>query len=351
MKNFIIYLAILACSFVSKLNAQNTFESKAKAIAKNIDAIVIDEKAKLKTLIEEVNLEIEKSTISKQQAEEKKLKLAETSSKNIEARISVEEQKLSELVQEKVDRKIGLDSSKTDKRKFLKIYYGDDSKKKDSIRNNTSERRTTSQVVFAAGINNLVTNGEVSNSDFRYLGSHFYEIGFTNNTRLSETNNLLHFKYGLSLMFNNLRATNSRVFVENGNQTTLQNLGLNLSDSRFRTISIVAPLHLELDFTPTKTNAEGKTVFKSHEKLRLGLGGFLGANYSNKQFTEYSLDNHDYEIINSGNFNTTDFVYGTSAYIGFGETSLYAKYDLNNLFKNNTINQHNISLGIRWDFN
>ena len=36
---------------------------------------------------------------------------------------------------------------------------------------------------------------------------------------------------------------------------------------------------------------------------------------------------------------------------GYKATSLYLKYDLNPLFENNTIDQNNISLGIRFDFN
>ena len=65
-----------------------------------------------------------------------------------------------------------------------------DRKKRDSIVRNRSELRTTSQFVFAAGVNNLVTDGSVANSDFRYWGSHFYEWGITGNTRIFKNNNL-----------------------------------------------------------------------------------------------------------------------------------------------------------------
>ena len=52
-----------------------------------------------------------------------------------------------------------------------------------------------------------------------------------------------------------------------------------------------------------------------------------------------------------GDFNVSDLTYGLSAYIGYGATSLYAKYDINPMFKNNNIDQNNVSLGIRFDFN
>ncbi|MGQ8571928.1 hypothetical protein, partial [Klebsiella pneumoniae] len=72
--------------------------------------------------------------------------------------------------------------------------------KNDTIKK--SEKRTTSQFVFAMGLNNLVTNDKAAGSDFRYLGSHFYEWGGTYNTRLFKNNNLLHLKYGYSVMYN-----------------------------------------------------------------------------------------------------------------------------------------------------
>jgi hypothetical protein len=50
-------------------------------------------------------------------------------------------------------------------------------------------------------------------------------------------------------------------------------------------------------------------------------------------------------------YNVSNFIYGVSAYIGYKETSLYVKYDLNPLFQDNLVKQNNVSLGVRWDFN
>jgi hypothetical protein len=52
-----------------------------------------------------------------------------------------------------------------------------------------------------------------------------------------------------------------------------------------------------------------------------------------------------------GDFNVNDFIYGVSAYLGFSETSLYVKYDLNPMFADNAVKQNNVSLGVRFDFN
>lgn len=351
MKNFTLYLAVAACLLASKISAQESFEDKAKAIAQKIENITKDEKAALKTELEAVNKDLENNVITKAQADQKKLQLAETRSKNIETRIGQAQEELKDLVKQKVDGKI---SEKDDHDKivisFPKHKNSEKFKRwKDSI-SNTSERRTTSQFVFAAGVNNLVTNKAAAHSDYRYWGSHFYEWGFTSNTRLLKDNNLLHLKYGFSVMYNNLRPTDNRLFVANGDQTNLETSTVNLKDSRFRNVYITLPVHLEFDFSKTKVK-DGKKIFKSHESVRFGLGGYAGFRVKSKQILEYEQDGHDITIKEKGGFNTNDFIYGVSTYIGYKATSLYLKYDLNPLFKDNAIKQNNISLGVRFDFN
>lgn len=353
MKNFTLYLAIAACLLASKISAQESFEDKAKAIAEKIENITKDEKAALKSELEAVNKDLENNVITKAQADEKKLQLAETRSKNIETRIGKAQEELKDLVKQKVDGKIKDDSESG---RFSIIFRAPRNKEKnikywDSISNNRSERRTTSQFVFAAGVNNLVTDGSVANSDYRYWGSHFYEWGFTNNTRLFKNDNLLHLKYGFSVMYNNLRPTNNRLFVANGDQTDLETSSVNLHESRFRNVYLTAPVHLEFDFTKPKTNAEGKKLFRTHESVRFGIGGYTGIRLKSKQILEFDQDGHDVTVKEKGGFNTNDFIYGVSTYLGYGATSLYLKYDLNPLFKDNAVKQNNISLGVRFDLN
>jgi len=357
MRNFTIYLAMAACLIAGKLSAQETsFEDRVKLISNKIEAITKEEKAALKEELETVNKELDAGTITKQQADAKKLLLAETRSQNIEKRVGEAQEELKELVNQKVDGK--LKETEYRRGKFAIIFQSHndemtEEKRKhlDSIRNNRSERRTTSQFVFAAGVNNLVTDGAVANSDYRYWGSHFYEWGTTWNTRLFKNNNLLHLKYGVSVMYNNLRPTDNRYFVANGSQTDLETSTVNLKESRFRNVYVTAPVHLEFDFTKARSNAEGKTVFKTHQSVRFGLGGYAGFRVKSKQILKYDMDGHDVTVKEKKGFNTNDFIYGVSTYIGYKEASLYLKYDLNPLFKDNSIKQNNISLGVRFDLN
>lgn len=351
MRNLTIYLAVTACLFATKMTAQETFDQRVRDIAQKIELVTKQEKAALKVEVEEVNKEVEAGKLSYKEGDAKKLQLAETRSNNIETKVAQYESELKDIVQQKVDGKI---KDPDTLRRFRFVWRTDswkkDVRKRDSIQLITSESRTTSQFVFAAGINNLVTDGAVANSDFRYMGSHFYEWGTSWNTRLAKNNNLLHLKYGFSVMYNNLRATDNRLFVDNGTQTDLETAPIHMKDSRFRNVNLVFPLHLEFDFTP-KREHEGKQIFKTHRTFRFGIGGYAGVNVKSKQIVKYEIDGYKTKEVTKGNFNVNDFVYGVSAYVGYKETSIYVKYDLNPMFKDNAIDQNNISLGVRFDFN
>ena len=343
MRNFTIYLTALFCLFLTKVFSQETFETRAKSIATNIENITKEEKSALKSEIESVNTELEKGSITKEQADAKKIEFATTRAKNIETRVAQEQDKLNILVKEKVDGKI-VENNKTNKHEFTIPV------KKDTL---ASENRLTSQVVFAGGLNNLVTNGSVANSDFAYLKSSFLELGITLKSRLIKDNNFLYLKYGISGMYNKITATDNRYFVENGSQTTLATFPKKLysTDTHFKNVYVVIPVHLEFDFSKKKI-VDGKQILRSQQGFRLGIGGYLGYNTNSKQFLGYYDESGNRVTVREkGNWNVNDWNYGLSTYFGYKDTSLYLKYDLNPLFKNNDVKQNNISLGIRFDFN
>lgn len=342
MKNFTIYLVILVFLFVSKVLGQETFESRAKKIANKIEKITKEEKATLKEEVEAVNVQLSEGKITQEKADKRKKELAEARATIIEEKVTLAQNELNELVQEKVDGKIKeQDSTHT------YTFRWNPKKDKDSIH---GEKRTTSQFVFAMGLNNMMVDGKLQDSNYSFIGSHFYEWGFTYNSRLMKNDNLLHAKYGLSLMYNNIRPTDNRNFVVDGNQTVLQTNAINLDESRFRNVYIVLPLHLEFDFSkPQVTN--GKTYFKTHKSFRFGIGGYAGINVKSKQILKYDQDDLDYKTTIKGEYNVNNFIYGLSSYIGYKEFSLYAKYDLNPLFQDNLVKENNMSLGLRFDLN
>ncbi len=342
MKNFTIYLILFFFLVVSKVIGQETFESEAKRIANKIEKITKEEKEALKQEIEAINVQLSEGKITQEQADKRKKELAEARAVIIEEKVTLAQNELNDLVQKKVDGKIKEDSAKIYMIRW-KSYKHD----RDSIR---GEKRTTSQFVFAMGLNNMLADGKLQDSKYSFIGSHFYEWGFTYNSRLMKNDNLLHAKYGLSLMYNNIRATENRSFVVNGDQTNLEVNPIHLTESRFRNVYLVLPVHLEFDFTrPVQSN--GKTYFKTHKSFRFGIGGYTGINVKSKQILKFEEEDLKYKTRIKGDYNVNNFIYGLSSYIGYRDLSLYFKYDLNPLFQDNLVKENNISLGLRLDLN
>lgn len=357
MQKIIFYAVATLCLFASKTFAQETFEQRARVIAEKIETITKEEKDALKAEVEDINKQLDNDQITQEQADAKKEAFATIRANNIETKVSLEEAKLTQLVKEKVEGKVASDSGEGKQFGIFWKSNGKNSeaykKKQDSLYEIRSDRRTTSQLVFASGFNNTINEGDLgtlNDSDFKFYDSQFYEWGITFNTRLAKNRNLLHAKYGLSLMYNNLRATDNRSFVVNGNQTELDENSIHLKESRFRNVYLVLPLHLEFDFSKKKIDGD-KVYFRSHESFRFGIGGYAGAHLKSKQILRYEIDDRNVKERTKGDFNANNFIYGLSAYIGYKQVSLYAKYDLSPLFKDNAMEQNNVSLGLRFDFN
>jgi hypothetical protein len=341
------------------------FEKKVEQISSEMEFRLAREKNVLKMKIDSLDTLLAQNKVTLEEVKLLKLKQAEISARSIEKNMEFLKAKLDSLIQDKVEKgskeityridtingnKVYIYSKVTDGRHYdilpLKIYQSE----KDKLERKS--KKTTSQVVIATGVNNLVTDGAVANSNFGYLRSVFWEWGITLNTRLSQNSNLLHLKYGLSFQYNMLHATDNRVFVDTGSETVLETYPIDLKDNHtyFKNVYLVMPVHLEFDFSKTEEK-DGKKIFKSHQGFRFGLGGFAGINTNSKQFIRYELDGKKVNEKTKADFNVNDFTYGLSTYVGYKATSLYVKYDLNPMFKNNNIDQNNVSLGIRFDFN
>jgi hypothetical protein len=346
MQKIILYISIALITLVSTVNAQEkTFEQKAKEIAVNIKTIAEEEKKALKAEVEAIDKAVELGKMTKEDADKAKTKIAEERAKNIETKTAVQETALRDLVNGKLEFEESNDSLK---KNSFSIPGGYKSKKHNEKK---SENRTTSQMVLAFGNNNVLTDGNLAHSVFKFNKSGFFEIGHTWNSRIAKNSNIAHFKYGFSVQYNELVPTNNTMFAESGNQTILVSLPVILNKIKFRNVNLVVPMHFEFDFSKTK-EVDGNKIFKSHQGVRLGLGGYAGFNVKSKQKIWFD-DANGNNVMQStkGDYNVNDFVYGLSTYIGYKQTSLYLKYDLSPVFENNIVDQNNISLGLRFDWN
>ena len=114
--------------------------------------------------------------------------------------------------------------------------------------------------------------------------------------------------------------------------------------------NLVFPVHFE--FGPSKLKENDDTIrYCIRNQFRFGIGGYGGLNLGTRQKLKYEIDGDKVKDKLKRDYNTSNLVYGLSAYAGFDSMLLYVKYDLNPIFQDAVVEQHNISLGLRIDLN
>lgn len=324
-------------------------ETTMQTLENSKEAIINEEKDLLKAEVEKINKQLENEEITLEEAERLKAAAAEKHALNIENRIAIVDNKMALLERNKTVEVID-----DEDRAVLSISFGN--KDKDGTfylgrkyKERKYDLRTTSDFVLAFGLNNAIGEGHsLNDSDFKIGGSRFAEIGWAWKTRVFKESNWLRVKYGISFQFNGLKPTDNRYFVDTGEMTELQSFDGDLDKSKFRMDNLVVPIHFE--FGPSK-KIERETYFRynTHNQIKIGLGGYAGLNLGARQKLKFKTDGEDVKQKLKANYNTNAFIYGLSGYIGWRNTALYVKYDLNPIFKNNATDLRNISLGLRFD--
>ena len=361
MQTITKYLALIMLSLgVQLVNAQDTIQNvnvnyKIEALNEERTKIELQEKEHLKREVEVINQRMENGEITQEDAELLKKKHAEKRVLNIENRLSIIDNKIELLKRnEEGDILIDVNSSgyylriggtEDENTNDEFIYFG----KKDEDKPRRFDRRTTNDLVFAIGFNNALIEGEkLDDSPYKLAGSGFVELGWAWKTRLLKKTNALRLKYGFSFMWNKLDIKDNKYFVNTNGDILLETYPTNLKKVKFRTTNLVFPVHFE--FGPSK-KIERDTYFRYSTKnqFKVGLGGYGGFNLSTLQKLKYKLDGRNVKDKDKGGFNTSNLIYGLSGYIAFDDVALYVKYDLSPIFKDQAIDQNNISLGLRFD--
>lgn len=211
------------------------------------------------------------------------------------------------------------------------------------------DRRTYSDMVLAAGLNNALLRGQsLNDSNFELAGSRFFEIGWAWRTRVFQHSNWLRLHYGFSFQFNGLQLKDNQYFqIENG-QTVPSVFDESLLKSKFRSDNFVFPVHFEVGPSHYK-EYDNRFRYSLHNKFRFGIGGYTGINLSSRQKLKYLQSGDRVKDKSKGGYNTSDIIYGLSSYIGVDGILLYAKYDLNPVFNQSGEALRNVSLGLRFD--
>lgn len=323
-----------------KTTEKDSISSRSEYLMKQKEIIIQEEKERLKDALSGINYQLEREIITVEEAKELREKAAKKHALNIENRIAILE---NNFALEERNPEHSNTVSIFHKGKVVNLDFNDDGRKR------PYDRRTTSDIVLAFGLNNALSDeNSLDNSDFKIAGSRFFEIGWAWKTRVFTNSNWLRVKYGVSFQFNGLKPTDNRYFVEEDDITVLREFPVELDKSKFRMDNLVVPIHFE--FGPSKkSETENYFRYSTNGLFKFGIGGYAGVNIGERQKLKYEIDGENRKDKLKGDYNTNELIYGISSYISLGGTALYAKYDLNPIFKDPNVELHNVSLGLRFD--
>jgi len=355
MQTITKYLILTFISFyISNVAAQDSIPlSKEDKIEKLKQIIEDNERDALKIEVNNINERVDKKEITYQEGEDLKQEVAKKRALNIKDRITILENKIA------FNKRNGIENNlEINKKKTIDISFGDndnnlleltiDTPEKKNKRKPVYDFRTVSGLVVSTGLNNAFLDGQnLEDSPYKIGGSGFFELGFQWRTRILKNSNALRLRYGLNIQWNKYDLKDNKYFVQDGNVTTIETFPTDLKQAKFRTTNLVVPLYFE--FGQYTKNEKKDRVRYQNRGFKIGLGGYAGLNIGAKQKLWYKENGERTKQKIKQDYNVNPFVYGVGAYVGIGDVSLFAKYDLSNTFKNNSIKQNNISLGIRLD--
>ena len=236
----------------------------------------------------------------------------------------------------------------------VSIHIDNDGKKevdRDSVRlarrQRDANRSSHSAFGMDLGLNALVNKSMPTSGqpiDLRPFGSRYVSLYWRYAQRLGSKGSPMYLLLGPEFSFNNYMLDNDTRFVSNTSlvsgqpdYTTVVRAGYNLEKSKLATSSINLPVMLQ-------ANLRDKEY---HKTFRLAAGGFVGYRLGTHTKLKYDRDGDTKKDKDRGSYNLEDFQYGLQGTIGFRKVDLFAKYHLNQLFKDNRGPQaQSLSFGI-----
>ena len=354
MKKRILLFVALNIFYLTFIYAQDQEKTDNDCNLETIQDKIKDEvKEELKDRIKTINKKLDDGEITQNEAEKQKQDIAEQKAKNIEDR-----QEIARLFFQYAQRndmddicEIELPVTKDQYEEWINHKEDNESENKylDWLEINSKEdnSRIYDRLIVSFGTNTSYNNGDfLENPNYDTSSSRYFEIGWEWSQKVLDKSSWLRANYGFSIQFNGFKQDNDQIFVENGDQTELQDSGRDLDKSKFRMTNLILPLHLEFNIPRKKVDEEDKIIYKE-PAYKFGLGGFTGLNIGNMQKIKYDQNGNDFKLKERGDFNTERFLYGLSIYIGFNDVQLFSQYNLNSVFSDNPIDEHNFQLGVR----
>jgi hypothetical protein len=217
---------------------------------------------------------------------------------------------------------------------------------RDSIRTSNNKKHyksTRFNFDIDLGLNNFINEDDRLVPDLKPMGSRYVSLNSHLVSQIGGRTSKFYIVTGLEFAFNNYMFDKNYVIEEDVNENTYfrKENDINYDKSKLTMSSVNIPLMPMLKFK--KPN--GKDGFK------IAAGPFAGyrlGSHSKLKFDEGGTTQK--EKVRSS-YNLTDFQYGVTGMIGYGGLDLFAKYNMNDLFKDNRGPAANVvSFGFRLFF-
>jgi hypothetical protein len=206
--------------------------------------------------------------------------------------------------------------------------------RRDSTRAKQQNESNNTNLIFDLGLNALVSQkphlgaaGNLQRVDLRPEGSRYVNIGFNNRQRLGGKRSPLSLIFGVDAAFNNYMLNGNDKWVSQDGYTRVirQADGRDLQKTKLATTSLNLPVMFQLG------------LHDSHHKrtFTLGAGGFVGYRIKTWTKLKYTEDGETIKDKDYGSYNMENFLYGLQGTIGYRSLELFAKYNMNSLFKEN----------------
>lgn len=204
-------------------------------------------------------------------------------------------------------------------------------------------RRTSTGFNVAFGRNTMFLEGAQQEGELYpemdFWRGRYSEWGIVANTRIGATRSPLYLNYGLSLVYNKTNMGGNNYLTLNNGAPSFQNLeSATLTKARFENHYLNGQIGFRI--APRRNN-----------HFHIEFNAFGGARFRSKQVLEYTNAlNEEVTESRKHNYNTNQFNYGVSAAIGFDWVSLYVRYEMSSLFKNNSVYDYRpFSAGVRFN--
>ncbi len=177
------------------------------------------------------------------------------------------------------------------------------------------------------GLNNYLENGNFPDSQgqpygLRSFGSRYFAFGFYTRSHLGKRRSPMSLQFGVEFSWYNFMFQEDNYIVSTEDGVEFRDYLEDFGEELDKTKLVVPYFNLPVTLNFRFRNRQGKRTFN------LGVGGYVGYRLGSR--SKVKFDGHP--LKDRGNFFVNNWRYGLEAQVGYRNTLLFFKYDLNKLF-------------------